>query len=82
VTQASYFRWRYFLAAGIWRPSSREAQARRRWANERAEHESEHGLFAEAVRDEFEPPALLGEQPVRGDSWPKSLYLDAKTACG
>ena len=34
-----------------------------RGADERAEHEFEHRLLAEAVGDDFEPPALLDEQP-------------------
>ena len=34
-------------------------------ADERAEHEFEHRLFAEAVGDDFEPSPLLDEQPFK-----------------
>lgn len=84
VIEASYSRWSSFLTAAIWRDRARVKRrpAGAGGANERVEHEFEHGLFAEAVRDEFKPPALPGEQPVEGGSCPKSLYLHAKTACG
>src|SRR5215213_9387624 len=44
-----------------------------RRAHESTEHQFEHGLFAEAVRHDLEPPSLLDKrafQKVRGSSGP------------
>ena len=65
VIESSYSWSSSFLTAAIWRSSNSVTQAAPALcgADERAEHEFEHRLFAEAVGDDFEPSPLLDEQP-------------------
>src|SRR3954469_16706931 len=64
---ASYSASRSFRTGNLTKLELGEAQAAPalRRTHKRAEHELEHGLLAEAVRDDLEPPPLLAEEALQ-----------------
>ena len=57
--------------------SEAQAAPALRRKQKRAEHELEHRLSAEAVRDDLEPPPLLDEEALRGILRPRRAAMRA-----